>query len=147
MLLANIDANGWVVIITAIFLGVTNVLQMILQFLSSKQVAKKAEEVKSTLAVNTAEVKTTLAHNNSEAKFALAEVASVVESVKINTNGVTERLIEKTEAEALARGMMLGQEKAKETLLSDSAIRLHLQQNSPQKTPAPRTDTDLSIHE
>jgi len=72
-----LDANGWAIIIGAIFMGILQVLQMVLSHLKGVQQAAIAKEV-----------------------------ASKVEQVRINSNGITHRLVETATKEAYARGLL-----------------------------------------
>lgn len=96
----SLDANGWAIIIGAIFMGVLQVLQMILSHLKGVQQAATASEVKQTLAAATEK------HEEN-----LKDVASKVEAVRVNSNGLTERLVETASKEAYARGLLDGQSK------------------------------------
>lgn len=80
-----LDANGWAIIIGAIFMGVLQVLQMILSHLKG---VKQAATVQ--------------------------EVASKVEAVRVNSNGLTERLVDTASKEAYARGLLEGQQKGEQ---------------------------------
>lgn len=80
-----LDANGWAIIIGAIFMGVLQVLQMVLSHLKG---VKQAATVK--------------------------EVVSKVEAVRINSNGLTEKLVATASKEAYARGLLEGQKKGEQ---------------------------------
>lgn len=80
-----LDANGWAIIIGAIFMGVLQVLQMVLSHLKG---VKQEATVK--------------------------EVVSKVEAVRVNSNGLTERLVETASKEAYARGLLDGQKKSEQ---------------------------------
>lgn len=96
----SLDANGWAIIIGAIFMGVLQVLQMVLSHLKGVKQEAAAADVKNTLAEVT---------EKHEEK--LKDVASKVEAVRINSNGLTERLVETASKEAYARGLLDGQKK------------------------------------
>jgi len=118
-------ASDWVVIIGAIFLGVTQVLSMVLDYLRAKNVAAKVETVadkaalvadkvqlvaetatavQEATAAAAADVKSTLQDHQQAADAQLKDVAAKLEEVHRATNGLTDRLVETTAAEALARG-------------------------------------------
>lgn len=79
MLFAALVANDWVIIIPVIVTGILQILQMILSHFKG---------VKQTENVN--------------------KVAEKVEAVRINSNGLTERLVETTKRESYAQGLLDG---------------------------------------
>lgn len=121
MFAESIGAPGWVLIIGAVFLGLTNLAGLVFAFVKERaktrrdelvadrveavrleaiKAATLADEVKTTLETATARQDATAARQDEK----LDEVAAKVEEVHRATNSLTDRLVESTAAEALARG-------------------------------------------
>jgi len=91
------DANGWSIVIGAVFLGLTQLLGMWLSYLRDKSAARKVDEVRTTLEIA-----------NVESKRKLEKVVEKVEEVHRVTNSLTDRLVETTRTEAHAAGLKEG---------------------------------------
>ena len=111
---AEIDASGWVLIIGAVFLGITKIISMILEYHQAKDqarrdeaAAEKIEEVrKATLAAAEVRQAALVAVESHSTK--LDAIADQINEVRKAANGLKDELVAKTEAEALARGRLEG---------------------------------------
>lgn len=105
LLASDINAEGWVLIITAIFVGVANIVKLILDFMreskKAKQEAAKEERDKAVAAVVTTTAKTvnetkklatTAAEVSISTDLKVDAIQPKVEAVERQTNGMTEAL-------------------------------------------------------
>ena len=103
VLLAEIDAAGWAVIIGAVTLGILQVLNMRQQYL--REQAKIARENLIADRVAAVAEKAAITADKVAVVAVKAEEAAVkLEEVHKATNSLVDRLVASTEAEALARG-------------------------------------------
>ncbi len=89
----GLTAEGWVLIIGAIFFGIQQVVKMILEYRYNRDQRDRDEKVAEKLTDTTAKQDEKL--NNIDAK---------VEVVHKATNSLVTQLVEKTESEAFAKG-------------------------------------------
>ncbi len=91
------DATGWAVIISAVFLGLTQLLQMVLSYLRDRDAARKVGEVK-----------TALKATDDITTKRLEDVAAKVEIVHKATNSIKDELVAATDKAARAEGHAAG---------------------------------------
>ncbi len=93
MLLSEITAEGWTLVVGAVGVVAVQLMGMYLQYLRDTKTAARVKEVKETLeTVNTV----------TDAK--LNTVISDIHKVELATNSMKDQLVAATEKEALARG-------------------------------------------
>ncbi len=93
---AELSADGYVVVVGAIVVGVLKVIEKIFdrwQLLkAADKVAVKVEEVKAQTATDAQQVKDTLKISNAEKKQHLDKQDKVLDEIKEQTNGMTAKL-------------------------------------------------------
>ncbi len=140
MLLADIDANGWAIIIGAIVMGITQLLTTWATLFSTKRISQKNEEVRAAV---TGLQEVTVVQNKK-----IDTVGEKILQVERQTNGMTERLVQTTKEGAHAQGQLDGYNKAKAEIASDSAVRLQLATSSVNAKQMAVTDPDIAqLHE
>ncbi len=97
------DANGWAIIIGAIFLGLAQLLAMLLSYLRDRHAAEKVEQVRQRLVITDA------SHTEK-----LDDVAKKVEVVHKATNSLKDELVAATDKMARAEGIAEGRAAGKE---------------------------------
>lgn len=164
MILADLDANGYAIVIAAFFMGLTglftSIAQLILGYrrerdriIREQVVADRLEAAQKVTAKavrrQRSEMHTlTTDQNRIIAKVAdgVEKVSSDVETVRKSTNGMKDELVQATKEGAFAKGLLEGQAKAKTDATSDSAIRLMMDAAKASQTASP-TETDIEqIH-
>ncbi len=122
MLVAELDANGWVAIIGALGIIILQVVKMLLDYHREKVkaardavVADRVTEVaamQARAAQAAVEVKNTLANATKVTDRKLESVAAKIEEVHKATNSLTDRLVEATGKEGVERGVREERERA-----------------------------------
>lgn len=99
-----LDANSWVLIIAAIFLGISKIVSMCLDYLREQAKIKRdelaAKEVK--------EVKSSLSKTTVSVESKLDNVTEKIEEIHIATNSMKDALVKVTGESEKAKGKLEG---------------------------------------